>query len=178
MIRSSRMLALGVALLTAVLVWPIVPRAAGSSAGAAEGTSADTIAVNFRGTGEREASPPNRFVWSTDLYSVPGQQKVGTATHDIEFIGPFMADHVITFHFPDGELVSHETGSFAPDSAHGGFVHVGIHPEGNTIVTERGTGAYAGRTGRLRMSGWHDVKAFPERVGFDDFYLIQLDPKS
>jgi hypothetical protein len=180
MTRTKRMVALGIAAVVAgILLSSIVSgRLVRSTATAAVGSTGEVITVNFRGTGEREPSAPNRFVWSTDLYSMTTQQKVGTATHDVEVTGPFMADHVITFHFPDGDLVSHELETFAPDAAHPGFSHVGIHPQGNTIVPERGSGAYAGRTGRLRMSGWHDDTAFPERVTFDDFYWIELDPKA
>lgn len=103
-------------------------------------------------------------------------EKLGTATRDFAFTGPFGGDEVMTFRFPDGELVNHAVLNFALDLAHPGYFHVGIHPQGNTIVPERGTGAYAGRTGRLRMTGWHDGRAFPEQATFDDFYVIELDP--
>ncbi len=57
-------------------------------------------------------------------------------------------------------------------------VLIGIHTKEGNIVPEKGTGAYAGRTGKLTMSGWHDGNEFPEHTTFNDFYLIQLDPKS
>jgi hypothetical protein len=54
----------------------------------------------------------------------------------------------------------------------------GAPPRCNNIVPEKGTGAYAGRTGKATMSGWHDANKFPEQATFNDFYLIEFDPKS
>jgi hypothetical protein len=104
-------------------------------------------------------------------------EKVGTATHNVSPPSIIM-DHVMTFHLPDGDLVAHSKESVAPDSQHQGLFLIGIHATEKNIVPEKGTGAYAGRTGRVTMSGWHDGNKFPEQVTFNDFYLIELDPKS
>jgi hypothetical protein len=65
--------------------------------------------------------------------------------------------------------------SIAPDPTGPGFVHVGIHP-GDKSITD-GTGVFAGRTGKAHMSGRHGGQEFPAFVGFDDFWLIELDSK-
>jgi len=82
----------------------------------------------------------------------------------------------MTFRLPEGEIVSHDLMSVAPDPLHPGQIHAGIHPDKATILPERGTGASAGRTGRLRMAGWHGG-TYPAMETFDDFYVIELDPR-
>jgi hypothetical protein len=103
-------------------------------------------------------------------------EKVGTATHNISPPSALM-DHVMTFHLPNGDLVVHSTESVTPDPQHPGLFLIGIH-EKNNIVAAKGTGAYAGRTGTVTMSGWHDGNNFPDQASFNDFYLIQFDSKS
>ena len=83
----------------------------------------------------------------------------------------------MTFHLPDADLVAHSKESVMPDPQHPGFAAVGIHQD-NNIVPERGTGAGAGRTGKVTMSGWVDGTKLPEQATFNNFYLIELDPKS
>jgi hypothetical protein len=68
-------------------------------------------------------------------------------------------DDVMTFRFGAGQLVSRAILTFSPASTEPGFFYVGTHAQGDTIVPERGTGAYAS-TGRLRMAGWHDGREF------------------
>jgi hypothetical protein len=138
------------------------------------------LALNFRGTARPELMAPDRFVSTTDLYSLATGERVGTATHDFAFTArPFVADHIMTFRLPEGQIVTHDLISFPSDPQHPGFFLIGIHPERNTILPGRGTGAYAGRSGRLRMSGYHDTTriAGEHLVTYDDFYLIELDPK-
>lgn len=139
--------------------------------------SGEVLTLNSRGTGKGEAVEPGRFQWTADVYSLATGEKVGTGTHNVSPPGPVM-DHVMTFRLPDGELVVHSTESVGPDPQHRGLFLIGIHPTEDNVVADKGTGAYAGRTGRVTMSGWHDGNNFPGRVAFNDFYLIELDPKS
>ena len=183
MIRSTRRLVAIVALMVAgVLVSsPTHPgaRAAEPQASPATAGTMDVLVLNFSGTAQREKTPEaQRFQWTADLYSMGTGQKVGTGTHNVEFITPFIGDHVMIFRLPDGQLVAHSKESIAPSVLHPGFFHVGVHPGENNIVPEKGTGAYAGRTGKVQMSGWHECKdTCPEPATFNDFYLVQMDPK-
>jgi len=152
------------------------PRAEAASAVMGVGGSHDVLAFNFRGTGRGEPAQSGRFQFTTDVYSMVTGEKVGTASHNISPPGPVM-DHVMTFHLPDGDLVVHSTESVAPDPQHQGLFLIGIHQPGN-VVAEKGTGAYAGRTGKATMAGWHDGNKFPDQATFDDFYRIELDPRS
>jgi hypothetical protein len=134
------------------------------------------LALNFRGTGNLEPAEPGRFQYTTDLYSLITGERVGTGTNNVLMTVP-IEDHVIIFHLPDGDLVAHSKQSVMPDPQYPGFALVGIHQDSN-VVPERGTGAYAGRTGTATMSGWVDGSKLPEQATFNNFYLIELDPKS
>lgn len=162
-------------LVAGVLVAPTL-RPGIPAAEAAPGAQGSTLALHFRGTGNQQPAEQGRFQWSTDLYSLVTGEKVGTGTHNVSPPAPIM-DHVMTFRLPDGDLVAHSKESVTPDPQHQGLFLIGIHAKENNIVPGKSTGAYAGRTGRVTMSGWHDGNKFPEQVGFNDFYLIELDPK-
>ena len=144
-----------------------------------EAPAADTrevLAFNVRGTGPQEPSAPTgRFVRIFEVYPITGGTQIGTVVQDFAFTSATTGDHIMTFRLSDGEFVNHTVISFAPDSAHSGFVFTGLHPMADTIVPEKGTGRYAGRPGRVRMAGWHDVNNFPEVAVLDDFYVIEFD---
>lgn len=164
------------ALVAGVIVSPTI-RAGVPAADAATTAQGNRLALNFRGTGNQEPAESGRFQWTTDLYSMGTGEKVGTGTHNVSPPSAMM-DHVMTFHLPDGDLIAHSTESVTPDPQHQGLFLIGIHAKEKNIVPGKGTGAYAGRTGKVTMSGWHDGNKFPEQVTFNDFYLIELDPKS
>jgi hypothetical protein len=164
------------ALVAGVIVSPMI-RAGAPAADAATAAQGDRLALNFRGTGNQEPAEPGRFQWTTDLYSMATGEKVGTASNNADLRAPVM-DHVMTLHLPDGDLVAHSKESVVPDPQYQGFYLIGIHPKEKNIVPEKGTGAYAGRTGKVTMSGWHDANKLPEQATFNDFYLIELDPES
>jgi hypothetical protein len=164
----SRLLLLALVVTAGVFALPA------TEAPAADGR--EVLAFNVRGRGPQEPSaPPGRFVRTFEVYPITGGTQIGTVVQDFAFTGATTGDHIMTFRLADGEFVNHTVLSFAPDSAHSGFVFTGLHPKGDTIVPERGTGRYAGRRGRVRMAGWHDVNHFPEVAVLDDFYVIELD---
>ena len=165
----------GLALVAGVIVSPTL-RPGAPPASAAIEAPGDRLALHFRGTAQPEPAEPGRFQWSTDLYSLATGEKLGTGTHNTSPPSVVM-DHVMTFHLPDGDLVAHSIESVTPDPQHPGVFLIGIHEREHNIVPQRGTGAYVGRTGKVTMSGWHDANKAPA-VTFNDFYLIELDPKS
>ena len=146
------------------------------AADAATAALGNRLALNFRGTGNLQPAEPGRFQWSTDLYSLVTGERVGTGSNNVSMTVP-IEDHMITFHLPDGDLVAHSKQSVMPDPQYPGFALVGIHQDSN-ILPERGTGAYAGRTGKATMSGWVDGNKLPTQATFNNFYLIELGPKS
>jgi hypothetical protein len=169
---------LATALVAALSLSPASPiRLVAPAASAGVVPASDLMALNLRGTAQREETQPERFQYTTDLYSLATGERIGTGTHSVVAAGPLVFDVTDTFRLPAGNVVSRHRGSAVPDPDHPGFVVTGIHPDGKTIVPELGTGSYAGRTGRLRMSGWHGLTKFPGEVSFDSFFVIELDPK-
>ena len=64
--RTARVIALAVAAIGGVVVWPVT-RDAAPSAQAVAAPSAEVISVNVRGMGQRVASASDRFVRTVDL---------------------------------------------------------------------------------------------------------------
>jgi hypothetical protein len=149
-----------------------------------EATSAfehgDTIAVRFAGRLANKSTDPKHLTWVGELHSLASGAVVGTLTHDITCLGAvglpcLVFEAVDTFNFRNGTIVNRALESAPPDPGHPGFFLIGIHPEGKSIVSA--AGAFAGRTGTAHMSGRHDGREAPT-VTFDDFWLIELDPKA
>lgn len=169
MARRRTLGALALPALVAVLVLPSTLSSAAPST--------EFLFLNVRGTAERQpGTAPDRFAYVLDVYDATNQ-KIGTVTHDAAFTSATTADLVSTFRLPDGDLVNHATEAFAPDSSRQNFFLTGIHPERGSLLADKSTGAYAGRTGQLRMSGWHDGSKFPQTLAVNDFYAIELTPR-
>jgi hypothetical protein len=134
-----------------------------------------SLVLQVHGTVNRkEGGSPERFVYEPDVFDVDNH-KIGTVTHDVMFTSPTTLDLVSTFHLPDGDLANHGVEAIGPDASKNGFYLIGVHADSDTLQGERSTGAYAGRAGRLRMSGWHDANKFPQTVTFNDFYEITFN---
>ena len=175
MIRR-RILALpALTVLVAALLSPLSPLRVGSAvAGAADPGASHRLFLQVRGTSDRQPSTaPDVFRYVLDLYDM-SNHKVGTVTHDLRLTSPTTGDLTSSFHLPDGNLVNRVEEVFVPDSTRPGFYLIGIHPDHDTLQGDQGSGAYAGRTGRVRMSGWHDASRFPQTVALDDFWEIRL----
>ena len=162
--------------LVVVLLSPLSPVRL-ASAGAEEGAApaGRTLVLQVRGTVDRKTgTPPEHFVYEIDVFDNNGQ-KLGTVTHDIVFTSPSTADLVSTFHLKDGELSNKSVEAIGPDASRQGYYLIGVHADRDTVQPDKSKGAYAGKTGRLRMSGWHDANKFPGTVTFSDFYEITFN---
>jgi hypothetical protein len=127
----------------------------------------DTLALRFAGRVASRSPNPQHLVFDGDLTSLATGDKAGSFTWDLtcaQIVGVPCGSYEVTntFRFPD--------------PSHPGFFLIGIHPEGKSII--EATGVFAGRTGRAHMSGLHGAQEFPAFVSFDDFWLIELDPKA
>ncbi|HET9771615.1 MAG TPA: hypothetical protein VFS16_12060 [Acidimicrobiia bacterium] len=163
-------------LTAAGLFSPLSPTRVSSAADGGPLLSPDgKLYLQVRGTADREAGgPPDRFVYVLDVYDM-ANRKVGKVRHDVKFTSPSTLDLVSTFSLPDGELVNHGVEAIGPDASKQGFYLIGVHSDTDTVQGGKSTGAYAGRTGRLRMSGWHDANKFPQTVTLNDFYEITFN---
>ena len=176
MARRHTLGPLGLAVLVAALVSPFSPIRL-SSAEAEESVSAAgrSLFLQVRGTVDRKpGGPPERFVYEPDVYDMENR-KIGTVTHDVMFTTPSTLDLKSVFHLPDGDLANHGVEAIGPDASKQNFYLIGVHSDRDTLQGDKSTGAYAGRTGRLRMSGWHDANKFPQTVTFNDFYEITFN---
>lgn len=189
MIRLTRLVALGAAAVVAgVLLSPIVsgdPQPAAKAAPltsleryavqatAADGSTYEYIPVNSRGKTTPQNTPDNRTILNFPMYSLATGGVIGTIIDDVQPNGPGMFDVITTYTFDDGELVNHMTVSAAPDSQKPGWIIVGKRPDTNTIV--KATGVFAGRTGRVDISGTNDLNKFPAELYQDDFWVIKLN---
>ena len=168
---------LALSVLVVALLSPISPvKLPSAGAGESVGTSGNSLFLQVRGTVDRKGgSPPERFVYEPDVFDM-NNQKIGTVTHDVMFTSPTTLDVVSTFHLPDGDIANHAVEAIGPDATKQNLFLIGIHADHDTLQPAKSTGAYAGKTGRLRMSGWHDGSKFPQTVTFSDFYEITLNP--
>lgn len=134
-----------------------------------------SLFLQVRGTVNRKpGGPPERMVYEPDVYDM-SNRKIGTLTHDVMFTSPNTLDLRSVFHLPDGDLVNHGVEAIGPDGSKHGFYLIGVHTDRESLEPTKSTGAYAGRAGRLRMSGWHDANKFPQTVTFNDFYEITFN---
>ena len=175
--RPGIWLLAAVSVVVVALAAPFSPVAV-SSAGAGEDTpSGDVLFLHVRGTADRQKDTDREHLaYVLDVYDTTNH-KIGTVTHDAVFTSATTAEITSTFRLPDGVLVNRATEAFAPDSSRQNQFLTGIHPEGDSLLPDKSTGAYEGRTGRLRMSGWHETSNFPATLGTNDFYAIELNAK-
>jgi hypothetical protein len=175
MARRLRLESLALPILVVALLSPLSPvHVSPVSAGDSTRPADETLFVQVRGTGDRQpGSPPDRLVYVLDVFDMRNQ-KIGTVTHDLKFTSATTADLVSSFHLPRGDVVNRGVEAIAPDSTKQGFYLIGVHSDQDTIQGDKSTGDYAGRGGRLRMSGWHDGNTLPQRLTVNDFYEIAL----
>jgi hypothetical protein len=153
-----------------------------SAADPAAGQPSRYIAVRTMGRARNESGDPLRQRFTFPLYSLVDGSVVGNATDDIacsQTTPPPCAviDAITTFRFtqglfPLGTIVNRAQVSIAPDVQRPGFVIVGARSSQPTIQTT--TGAYAGHSGIVVLSGSNDIRSFPNELTQDDLWLIQL----
>jgi hypothetical protein len=141
----------------------------------------DVIALRFAGRYPTRTIDSSRDSWTGDIVSLATSDVVGTLNHEITCHGAtsfpcVMFQSTDTFTLPGGTITSRSTESVAPVAAMPGFFHVGIYPESNSIISA--TGAFEGRTGRAILQARHDGREYPGHVTFEDFWVIELDPKA
>ncbi len=154
----------------------------GSGAAQPAATASQYMPVHTMGSAKNESSNPAVQSFTFPLYSMVDGSLVGTATDVLtcsQTVPPPCAviDAATTFRFtqgafPVGTILNHAQVSIVPDPQRPGFVVNGTRSTQPTIRS--GTGAYAGRTGTVNMSGTNDVKNYPNELIQDDYWLIAL----
>ncbi len=145
------------------------------------GDPPEVIALRFTGRYATQTVDPSRDFWTGNVVSLTTGEVAGTLRHEITCHDRTSFPCLVfqatdTFTLPGGTIVSRGTESVAPYAAkEPGFFHVGIQPEGDSIISA--TGVFAGRTGRATLKAVHDGREYPAHVSFDDVWLIELHPQ-
>ena len=169
MSRIKRLVALGTVTAVAGVFLSLVV----SSATAADGSAYEYIPVGNKGWTKVEHKG-NRSTVTWPMYSLANGQVIGTFTNDFQTKGPGTVDAITSFVFADGKLVSHVQVSFVPDPAKPGWILVAARPDADSIV--EATGVFAGRTGRVDLSGVNDLTKFAaDELYQDAFWIIKLN---
>jgi hypothetical protein len=138
----------------------------------------DFMALNSRGTAPNRSQDSMRTVYDFDLYSLATGERIGIATDDI-FCSTTtpppcqVFDAKTTFHLPDGEFTNHAQVTVVPDPQRPGWFLVASLPSSKGIIS--GTGAYAGRTGTVKLTGVNEGSKYPSELTVDDRWVIQFD---
>jgi len=139
----------------------------------ADGSAYEYIPVGNKGWTAVERKG-DRSTVSWPMYSLATGDVIGTFTNDFKNKGPGTVDAVTSFVFADGKLVSHVQVSVVPDPARPGWILVGARPDADSVV--EATGVFAGRTGRVDMSGTNDLTKFATGELYQDaFWIIKLN---
>ena len=140
----------------------------------------DFMALNSRGTAPNTSTDSMRTVYEFDLFSLATGERIGTATDDV-FCSTTtpppcqVFDAKTTFHLPDGEFTNHAQVTVVPDPQRPGWFLVASLPSSKGIID--GTGAYAGRTGTVKLTGVNEGSSYPAELTVDDRWVIDFDPK-
>jgi len=139
----------------------------------ADGSAYEYIPVGNKGwTAVERKGDRSTVTWP--MYSLATGEVIGTFTNDFKNKGPGTVDAVTSFVFADGKLVSHVQVSVVPDPARPGWILVGSRPDADSVV--EATGVFAGRTGRVDMSGTNDLTKFATGELYQDaFWIIKLN---
>ena len=153
--------------------------------GSAEATSeappaappAGFITQYFRSEGVNRSSVAGHLLFDTGLFSLATGQPSGTATDLVTCAKStpppcLVLDVLTTFSFPQGQVTARSAVSVVPDPQRPGFGLVGTRPQKDTIKSA--TGDFAGRHGRLLISGAVDLRGFPARMPFEGLSLIRF----
>jgi hypothetical protein len=147
-----------------------------SSPAAAPEPGGGFIAQYFKSYGANHSSTPGSLLVDTSLFSLSTGALWGTAVDEVTCsttVPPCLVLNVLTtFRYPGGTLAARSTVSLVPDPQRPGFALVGTRPERNTLTSA--SGDFAGRTGRLLLSGTVDLRRFPARAPFEGVSLIRF----
>lgn len=119
--------------------------------------------------------------FETTLFNTRTGARIGTGIDCLDIVDTdgvnFSINRTTIFNFPQGELVANGLttvvpvfGDASPESTH----IVGDVDDATQNVVS-GANRFAGRTGNVRLSGAVNLANFPETVGFNCIFVIDLD---
>jgi hypothetical protein len=150
-----------------------------SAPGAADLEGKEIILLNGLGTAPDKNPDPDRFDITVPVVSFATGKPAGTVRHEprcaSDAVPCLVLDDKDTYDLGDGKIVTRSRVSLAPDPDHPWLLLSSARPAEENIV--EATGAYAGRTGKVRVSGIVDMKDYPAQITLDEVYVIVLDPR-
>jgi hypothetical protein len=131
----------------------------------------------FLSEGANQSKDPARFVLNTPLLSLSDRSHIGTVTDSFTCaVSPppcLVMELTPVLQYPDGTITIRTEVPMAPDPVRQGFFLFGARPTENNIVSA--TGAYAGRTGQLSVSGTVDMRRAPSTVPYEGVGVLVFD---
>jgi hypothetical protein len=146
---------------------------------AAEQSPAGFISQHFRSDGVNQATQPGRLTATAELFTLTRGRRHGTALDDATCsftsgsVPCLVFDVVTVFRYPGGEITAESKVSAVPDPQRDGYLLVNTRPQRDTITAT--TGQFAGRTGRLLISGSIDMRQFPRQAPYEGISVIQFN---
>jgi hypothetical protein len=135
------------------------------------------VSQYFLGDGANRSQSSREIRVTTPLYSLHDGERHALADDTATCArGPspcLVYDVLTTFEFSDGTVKARSRIPITHDPQRPGFGLFGARPETDTILW--GTGAYAGRTGRLLVSGNIDLRSYPVRMPVEGISVLVFD---
>jgi hypothetical protein len=137
------------------------------------------ISQHFRSDGLNQATEPGRLTATAELFSLTSGQPHGSALDDATCslssgsVPCLVFDVVTVFRYPGGEITARSQVSAVPDPQRDGYLLVNTRPQQDTITAA--TGEFAGRTGRLLISGSIDMREFPRQAPYEGVSVISFN---
>jgi hypothetical protein len=144
-----------------------------------------SIVVTLKGTGVPVETPPGvaGACFETTLFNTSTGVAIGTGLDCLDILDAdametsFSINRTTIFKFPQGELHANGLttvvpifGDSSPDST-----HVVGDVDDSTQNVVFGTKAFSMRTGNVRLSGAVNLADFPNTIGFNCIFVINLD---
>jgi hypothetical protein len=151
--------------------------------GAGAANADPNIVVLLRGSGELMAEPPidGALCYEAELVNAQTDATIGSGVdclQNITSVGDgFALDRTTFMYFPSGDLVAAGPTTVMPFTTNAlPYTHVvGDLPDATVNSIVDGTRRFAGRTGRVRLSGAVGMADFPVSVLFNCIFIIDMD---
>ena len=142
-----------------------------------------SIVVTLKGTGVPVGTPPGvtGACFETTLFNTHTGVAIGTGLDCLDLIEDSAAglsiNRTTVFKFPQGELHAKGLTTVVPifGASSPGSTHIVGDVDGFTQNVVFGTKAFRMRTGNVRLSGAVNLADFPNTIGFNCIFVINLD---
>ena len=148
------------------------------------GQADPAIVVTLKGEGLPVAAPAGipGLCFETTLFNTHTGAEIGTGIDCLDILaddgaGSFSINRTTIFSFPQGQLVANGLTTVVPvfGGSSPGSTHIVGDVDDSTLNIVSGTHAFAGSSGNVRLSGAVNLANFPNTIGFNCIFIIDLD---